>query len=147
MQTQQALQQAVSACMSLACMSGNQQHLQQTDRQFSHNPAPKPQLQRPPAGAWVHLPLAEKGSQLDGEQPAGHLVEGNGKMSACTYEVVAPWRALKSLSPDATQLHNPGWHPPVRSLHSAGTWTEGALAVMPGVLVLHAGAWAAMYEQ
>ena len=35
------------------------------------------------------------------------------RVSQCDIEVVAPWRALCSLTPDATQLADPRWQPKV----------------------------------
>eukprot|EP00887_Chlorella_sp_A99_P005178 scaffold1.g5178.t1 len=57
-----------------------------------HTPGPGP----PQAGG-------SSGAQL----PAG--VEG--RVSGCDIEVVAPWRSIRCLTPDATQLANPGWSP------------------------------------
>ena len=50
------------------------------------------------AGAWVHLPPAAGGR-------AGHsAVPPHERRSSCGVEVVAPWRSLQCLTPDATQL-------------------------------------------
>jgi hypothetical protein len=42
-------------------------------------------------------------------------------VSQCDVEVITPWRSLQSLTPDATQLADPGWAPPVlRQLQGLG---------------------------
>ena len=64
-----------------------------------------PQL-RCHAGAWVHLPYERTG--LEGCRDA----EAAERCSSCAVEVVAPWRSLACLTPDATQLAaGPSWGP------------------------------------
>lgn len=58
------------------------------------------------AGAWVHLPY--KRADVGGCRDA----EAAERCSSCAVEVVAPWRALACLTPDATQLAaGPSWGP------------------------------------
>ena len=60
----------------------------------------------PCAGAWVHLPYwsAEAQGCRDAEQSE--------RCSSCAVEVIAPWRSLACLTPDATQLAaGPDWGP------------------------------------
>jgi hypothetical protein len=47
------------------------------------------------AGGWCEVPGAQRSSR-------------------CDLEVTAGWRCLHSLTPDATQLADPGWAPQVR---------------------------------
>ncbi len=65
--------------------------------------------------SWVYLPLASSSS-------AGYtLVSERDRLSTCSLEVVAPWRCLQSLTPDATQLADPDWQPNVRAAPGACT--------------------------
>lgn len=68
------------------------------------------------AGAWVHVAPAEA---LNG---CGFTaVPGHERRSSCDVEIVAPWRALQCLTPDATQLAlGKDWSPtPYRCAPSA----------------------------
>jgi DNA polymerase delta subunit 1 len=59
------------------------------------------------------------------DTPAGERV------SQCDVEVITPWRSLQSLTPDATQLADPGWAPPVLrqlQLQLQGEASSGAVA-------------------
>ncbi|GFR40574.1 hypothetical protein Agub_g1153, partial [Astrephomene gubernaculifera] len=78
-------------------------------------------------GAWLYLPPA--GGAAAGaasveaavEAAAAAAVPAQGyvavasssRLSTCDMEVVAPWRSLQSLTPDATQLADPDWCPEV----------------------------------
>ena len=58
------------------------------------------------AGAWVHLPYWSP--EAEGCRDA----EQSERCSSCAVEVIAPWRSLACLTPDATQLAaGPDWGP------------------------------------
>ena len=58
------------------------------------------------AGAWVHLPYWS--TEAEGCRDA----EQSERCSSCAVEVIAPWRSLACLTPDATQLAaGPEWGP------------------------------------
>ncbi|KAF8067421.1 POLD1 [Scenedesmus sp. PABB004] len=73
---------------------------------------------------WVGPPAAETagGAAADGAgggapppppPPLEWVPPGPRRRSTCDVEVVAGWRCLHSLTPDATQLAEPDWRPPV----------------------------------
>lgn len=58
-------------------------------------------------GAWLHVPPASGSSPSGGWSP---VPEGQ-RVSSCAVEAVAPWQAVHCLSPDASQMADPGWDP------------------------------------
>ena len=68
------------------------------------------------AGAWIHIPQAAShataGPGTTEQSRAGlSPVPARDRISRCHVEAMAPWRALQSLTPDATQLADPSWIP------------------------------------
>lgn len=55
------------------------------------------------AGCWVHIPAAA--AQAEGWSP----VAAKDAASTCAVEVIAPWKAVQALTPDATQMGD--WKP------------------------------------
>lgn len=58
-------------------------------------------------GAWLYIPS-------QGSTGVGYTaVSVTDRASCCDVEVVAPWKCLESLTPDATQLADTTWQPEV----------------------------------
>lgn len=58
-------------------------------------------------GAWLHVTPGAGSPPCGGWSP---VPEGQ-RVSSCAVEAVAPWQAVHCLSPDASQMADPGWDP------------------------------------
>lgn len=80
-------------------------------------------------GAWLHVPPGAGSLPGGGWSP---VPEGQ-RVSSCAVEAVAHWQAVCCLSPDASQMANPGWDPlaPISRGLGADRETAAAAAVHP----------------
>lgn len=93
------------------------------------------------AGAWVHIPpaVADSVGQAASAGKGFQAVPAAQRVSRCQIEGDASWRALQCLTPDATQLADPGWSPtpwkPRGSRSPADSWQEAADMAKQGVII------------
>ena len=80
-------------------------------------------------GAWLHVPPAAGSPPTDGWSA---VPEGQ-RVSSCAVEAVAHWQAVCCLSPDASQMADPGWDPlaPISRGLGADREAAAAAAVQP----------------
>ncbi|KAL3139857.1 hypothetical protein ABBQ38_004153 [Trebouxia sp. C0009 RCD-2024] len=93
-------------------------------------------------GSWLHVPPASPhpssshplapatppkpaswgmAGGATGQAGGCQLVDERHQVSGCALEVVAPWRSLQPLTPDATQLADPTWKPHPFKPHLSGS--------------------------
>lgn len=65
-------------------------------------------------GAWMYIPRSSSSSSSTGDAAGagdGGFAEAQQRTSNCAVEVEAPWRSMRCLTPDATQLADAEWKP------------------------------------
>ncbi|GIL43512.1 hypothetical protein Vafri_1225, partial [Volvox africanus] len=109
-------------------------------------PTPTSTSQRAGRGGGGHVPLAGASELV--HPPYYIPVAPSARISTCEVEVEAPWRALQSLTADATQLSDPEWCPEIvqRARAVAGPGAADAAAVAPLAPPLAAAVLAAAHD-